>query len=200
MGMNVYALDHQSHGRSDGWREWRCNVAKFDFLIDDAIQFLREKVEGDSALPKDAPLVVLGYSMGGNVAIQCIDRVLRVDALASIKRRLSHAVLLAPLIQIKLDRKTEVLAKFNKFCLASCMPNLRFSRASSGECKFLDRWYENDALAYSGTLGRSRVSTPFKQAAWPHKTPSCFLRSSQAAPSLEWLRLCTRPPSRPGRF
>ncbi|CDJ41178.1 acylglycerol lipase, putative [Eimeria tenella] len=151
LGMNVYAMDHQSHGRSEGWRQWRCNVSKFDYLVDDGIQFLSETVCGDPQLPEDVPIVLVGYSMGGNVVIQCLGRIYACEKLLAIKSRVTQAVLLAPLIKIKLDWKTKLMLMINRSLISCWLPNLRFSRAeNSGDCPFLGWWYDKDPFTYSG--------------------------------------------------
>lgn len=171
LGMNVYAMDHQSHGRSEGWRQWRCNVSKFDYLVDDGIQFLSETVCGDPQLPEDVPIVLVGYSMGGNVVIQCLGRIYTCEKLLAIKSRVTQAVLLAPLIKIKLDWKTKLMLMINRSLISCWLPNLRFSRAeNSGDCPFLGWWYDKDPFTYSGEVGK------FQRC-------SCGVRAHCAAPA-----------------
>ncbi|PHJ23349.1 acylglycerol [Cystoisospora suis] len=74
-GLNVYALDHQSHGHSAGWNGWRCNVEKFDHFVDDAFLFLKSTVATDPLTPRSSPIYILGYSMGGNITLQTLCRV-----------------------------------------------------------------------------------------------------------------------------
>jgi lysophospholipase len=61
-GYAVHALDLRGHGKSDGTRVF---VKSYDEFMADLIQF-RARVEG--ARP-GIPLVVLGHSMGGNLAM-----------------------------------------------------------------------------------------------------------------------------------
>ncbi|KAL8443688.1 hypothetical protein Emag_005861 [Eimeria magna] len=161
LGMNVYAMDHQSHGRSEGWKQWRCNVAKFDCFVSDALQFLNEVVLNDPELPPDVPIVLLGYSMGGNVVIQTLGKIYSEEKEITLRRRVSHAVLLAPLIKIKLDRKTKILLMINRSLISCCLPNLRFSREdTSGDCPYLGWWYNKDPFTYSGAASRSLANSP----------------------------------------
>ena len=149
--MNVYAMDHQSHGRSEGWHQWRCIVSKFDYFVDDALQFLKEVVSKDPSLPADAPIILLGYSMGGNVVIQTLGRIYSGDRELALRKRVNQAVLLAPLIRIKLDWATQVMVRINRSLISCWLPNLRFSRAdNSGDCPFLGWWYSRDPFTYSG--------------------------------------------------
>ncbi len=61
-GLAVHALDHRGHGRSDGKRAF---VRSYDELADDLMMF-RRHVE---AQHPGRPLIVLGHSMGGNLAV-----------------------------------------------------------------------------------------------------------------------------------
>ncbi|KAL8437462.1 hypothetical protein ACSSS7_000934 [Eimeria intestinalis] len=153
-------MDHQSHGRSDGWKQWRCNVAKFDCFVDDALQFLNEVVLNDPELPPDVPIVLLGYSMGGNVVIQTLSKIYGEEKEITLRRRVSHAVLLAPLIKIKLDKKTKILLMINRSLISCCLPNLRFSRDdTSGDCPYLSWWYNKDPFTYSGRTKSRMVAS-----------------------------------------
>lgn len=142
-------MDHQSHGRSEGWRQWRCNVSKFDRFVNDAIQFLSE-VMADPNLPQDIPIILLGYSMGGNVVIQTLGRIFSSEKEFALRNRVNEAVLLAPLMKIKLDVKTQTLLMINRSFISCWLPNLRFSRAENSDCPYLLWWYDKDPFTYSG--------------------------------------------------
>ena len=58
----VHALDHRGHGKSEGKRTF---VKSYDEFMTDLVQF-RSSVE---AQHPGVPLVVLGHSMGGNLAV-----------------------------------------------------------------------------------------------------------------------------------
>ncbi|KFH07063.1 putative phospholipase [Toxoplasma gondii MAS] len=159
LGFNVYAIDHQSHGRSAGWREWRCNVETFDHLVDDAVLFIKSVVAADPMTPDSVPIYVLGYSMGGNITIQTLARIFadQSEEGKQLQSRVKAAVLLAPMLRILFDRKTEFLAKINRHIISCCVPNLRLGRSSGDEAyAYLDRWYEKDPYAYSGSA-KSRM-------------------------------------------
>ncbi|HSJ90613.1 MAG TPA: lysophospholipase [Ilumatobacter sp.] len=61
-GYAVHALDHRGHGRSSGTRAF---VTSYDEFLRDLHQF-RRMVEHEHA---GLPLVLLGHSMGGNIAM-----------------------------------------------------------------------------------------------------------------------------------
>jgi alpha-beta hydrolase superfamily lysophospholipase len=62
LGYAVYALDHRGHGRSDGER---CHVDRFDQFVAD-LELFRRTVR--SAQPT-GPLILIGHSMGGAIAL-----------------------------------------------------------------------------------------------------------------------------------
>lgn len=176
LGANVYAMDHQSHGRSEGWRQWRCIVEKFDYFVNDALQFLNEVVMKDPTLPPNAPIVLLGYSMGGNVVIQTLGRIFGDEKELALRDRVNQAVLLAPLIKIKLDFKTELLVKINRSLISCCLPNLRFSHeGSGGDCPYLDWWYSLDPFTYSGMELHSSCEMVRRSVHAASKFTLCFL-------------------------
>jgi acylglycerol lipase len=61
-GCAVYAIDHRGHGQSAGKRAY---VKQYDEFMVDLVQF-RAHV---TALQPEVPLIVLGHSMGGNLAM-----------------------------------------------------------------------------------------------------------------------------------
>ncbi|HET7274602.1 MAG TPA: alpha/beta hydrolase [Longimicrobiaceae bacterium] len=62
--VNVYALDHRGHGRSDGRRG---HVDSFQQYLEDFERFRRTIL---SSLPSGIPLFLLGHSLGGLIAIR----------------------------------------------------------------------------------------------------------------------------------
>ena len=64
-GYSVYALDHRGHGRSQGPRG---HVGRFGEFVTD-LHALRVRIEEEH---KEAPLVLVGHSMGGLIAIHYV--------------------------------------------------------------------------------------------------------------------------------
>ena len=60
-GFAVYALDHRGHGRSPGRR---ANIERFSYLVTD----FSTSIGRSSRQHPDAPVFVLGHSMGGAIA------------------------------------------------------------------------------------------------------------------------------------
>jgi acylglycerol lipase len=66
-GVDVYALDHHGHGRSDGMP--RGYAEKIDHYVEDLIEYvglIRSRYDGDGKSPP--PLILMGQSMGGLIA------------------------------------------------------------------------------------------------------------------------------------
>lgn len=61
-GFGVHTLDHRGHGKSDGKRAY---LKSYDEFMGDLVQF-RSIVESEHP---GKPLIVLGHSMGGNLAV-----------------------------------------------------------------------------------------------------------------------------------
>lgn len=66
-GYAVYALDHRGHGRSGGPR---ANIERFSYLVTDLSSFIGRAQREHP----DAPLFLLGHSMGGAIALACAMR------------------------------------------------------------------------------------------------------------------------------
>ena len=60
----VYALDHRGHGRSGGPR---ANIERFDYAVSDLGSFLGRA----QRLHPGLPVVLMGHSMGGAIALGC---------------------------------------------------------------------------------------------------------------------------------
>lgn len=71
LGMSVYSMDHQGHGRSEGERLW---VDKFADYVDDYQDFIEENEAAleKRGVSKDLPRIIIGHSMGGHIAIRVI--------------------------------------------------------------------------------------------------------------------------------
>ncbi|UKJ99963.2 hypothetical protein MACK_000029 [Theileria orientalis] len=86
MGYNVYAMDIQSHGLSEGARELKCFAEKFDDYVDDLLQYVGIVKSGrffehgqtssdivtPAMVPRGGQYVLVGFSMGANIAVQAI--------------------------------------------------------------------------------------------------------------------------------
>ncbi|KAL8274944.1 hypothetical protein Esti_001144 [Eimeria stiedai] len=79
-GCSVYAVDMQSFGHSQGWKNRRCSVERLDHLASDVICFaehvatdLQKQVGSQSDLAAVPPLYLVGISMGGFSVVRSLE-------------------------------------------------------------------------------------------------------------------------------
>lgn len=136
-GCAVHAIDHRGHGRSGGRRVF---VKSYDEFMHDLAMF-REHVE--RAEP-GLPLVVLGHSMGGNLAMgHVLDHQDGVAGLA----------LSAPALEIGDDFSPIQLTVFR--ALARVLPGVRpqgLDATSISRDPAVVEAYRNDPLVYTGKI------------------------------------------------
>lgn len=136
-GYAVHALDHRGHGRSEGTRTF---VKRYDEFQADISQF-RDMVESEHPA---LPVVVLGHSMGGNLAMGHV-----LDHQAGVKA----LVLSGPALQLG-----DSLPKWQVGILlfiARIAPKLRpqglDSSTISRDAKVVEA-YRSDPLVYTGKI------------------------------------------------
>ncbi|CDU16365.1 hypothetical protein YYC_05061 [Plasmodium yoelii 17X] len=85
-GYSVYALDLQGHGESEAFENLRGNFSCYDDLVDDVIQYMyhiHDEISNDNQMDdtsnnivttkkKRLPMYIIGYSMGGNIALRIL--------------------------------------------------------------------------------------------------------------------------------
>jgi alpha-beta hydrolase superfamily lysophospholipase len=136
-GYAVYALDHRGHGRSSGTR---ANIERFDYLVSDLGAFIgraqREHL--------DTPVILLGHSMGGAIALGCALKYQNV---------LRALVLSAPALATG-----EALPAFKRIMvnlLSALSPNtgaLTLPAAAVSRDPEVVRAYERDPLVFHGAV------------------------------------------------
>lgn len=136
-GWAVHALDHRGHGRSGGKRVF---VRSYDEFMADLIQF-RGLVTAEHP---GTPIVVLGHSMGGNLAMgHVLDH---QDGLAGL-------VLSGPALQVGDDLNPTKIKVFS--LVAKVAPGLRpeglNADAISRDPAVVEA-YRNDPLVYTGKI------------------------------------------------
>lgn len=136
-GYGVYALDHRGHGRSSGPR---ANIERFDYLVSDLGAFIgraqREHL--------DTPVILLGHSMGGAVALGCAlkyEKVLRALVLSAPALAAGESVPALKLVLIRL------LSALSPNTGALKLPATAVSRDSA-----VVRAYESDPLVFRGGI------------------------------------------------
>ena len=136
-GIAVHALDHRGHGKSDGKRTF---VKSYDEFMKDLVQF-RAHVE---AQHPGLPLILLGHSMGGNLAVgHTLDHQAGITGLA-----LSGAAL-----QVGSDLSPGKLKMFR--LIAKVAPSFRpeglSAKAISRDPAVVSA-YQNDPLVFTGKI------------------------------------------------
>ena len=136
-GIAVHALDLRGHGKSDGKRTF---VKSYDEFMKDVVQF-RAHIEGQHP---DLPLVILGHSMGGNLAVgHTLDHQSGIAGLA-----LSGAAL-----EVGSDLSPAKLKAFR--LIAKVAPSFRPESLSADAISrdpAVVSAYRNDQLVYTGKI------------------------------------------------
>jgi len=136
-GIAVHALDHRGHGKSEGKRTF---VKSYDEFMNDLLQF-RTHIEDRHP---GVPLIVLGHSMGGNLAVgHTLDHQAGIAGLA-----LSGAAL-----QVGSDLSPGKLRAFR--LIAKIAPSFRPERLSAEAISrdpAVVSAYQNDPLVFTGKI------------------------------------------------
>lgn len=136
-GVAVHALDHRGHGKSEGKRVF---VKSYDEFMRDLVQF-RTHIEHEHP---DLPLILLGHSMGGNLAVgHTLDHQAGIAGLA-----LSGAAL-----EVGSDLSPGKLKAFK--LIARIAPGIRpeglSAEAISRDPNVVEA-YQNDPLVFTGKI------------------------------------------------
>jgi acylglycerol lipase len=136
-GYAVYAIDHRGHGRSSGRR---ANIERFDYLVSDLGIFIgRAQREHPGT-----PVILLGHSMGGAVALACAlkhYKVLRALVLSAPALAAGEAV---PAYKVWMVKLLSAIAPNTG---ALTLPAHAVSRDPA-----VVRAYESDPLVFRGSI------------------------------------------------
>lgn len=151
-GYVVYTIDHRGHGESEGPR---ANVERFGYFVDDVHRLvLRARVEHP-----DLPLLMIGHSMGGLIAVHYALR---------HQSTLVALVLSGPALQIG-DDVSPLIKKLSSV-IARVAPSLPVTPASKSPESVLSRdpvvqeLFDSDPLCYTGKV-RARMGYELMKAA-----------------------------------
>lgn len=136
-GYAVYALDHRGHGRSSGRR---ASIDKFEYLVSDLGTFVGRAQREHP----DTPVILLGHSMGGAVALACALKHHRV---------LRGLVLSAPALSA--GESVSALKLWTVKLLSAVSPNagaLKLPAAAVSRDPAVVHAYESDPLVYRGAI------------------------------------------------
>lgn len=136
-GFAVHALDHRGHGRSPGRR---ANIDRFDSVVAD----LRALIDTARDQHPGRPVILLGHSMGGAIALTFALR--SQEAIAGL-------VLSAPAVGVSADvPRLQVLAARWLSVLAPNAGVLKLPAEALSRDPMVVRAYVNDPLVYTGSI------------------------------------------------
>lgn len=142
-GFAVYAMDHRGHGRSGGPR---ANVERFDYLVSDLGTFVGRAQREHPGVP----VILLGHSMGGAIALGCA---------LKYESALRALVLSAPALAV--EEQPSRLKLLTIKALSSLRPETGVltlpARAISRDPQVV-RAYENDPLVFHGAIPARTVA------------------------------------------
>jgi alpha-beta hydrolase superfamily lysophospholipase len=136
-GYAVYAIDHRGHGHSSGHR---ANIERFEYLVSDLGVFIGRAQREHP----DTPVILLGHSMGGAVALACAlkyHKVLRGLVLSAPALAAGEALPVFKVWMVKL--------------LSAIAPNtgaLTLPAAAVSRDPAVVRAYESDPLVFRGSI------------------------------------------------
>lgn len=162
-GYVVYTIDHRGHGESDGPR---ANVERFAYFVDDVHQL----VSRARAEHPELPLLMIGHSMGGLIAVHYALR---------HQSELAALVLSGPALQIG-DDVSPVIKKLSRV-IARVAPSLPVTPASKSPESVLSRdpvvqeLFDSDPLCYTGKV-RARMGYELMKAAEDGRARAAELR------------------------
>ncbi|SCQ12905.1 alpha/beta hydrolase,putative [Plasmodium gaboni] len=103
-GYTFCGIDIQSHGLSDASRNERCFVEKFDNFVTDAVQALEIFINEWEMKNELRPIILLGSSMGGCVAIKMFEHLYEKNK--EWKKYIKGLALVSPMICVDNEKKS----------------------------------------------------------------------------------------------
>eukprot|EP00916_Digyalum_oweni_P015432 GHVL01025255.1.p1 GENE.GHVL01025255.1~~GHVL01025255.1.p1 ORF type:complete len:314 (+),score=61.16 GHVL01025255.1:33-974(+) len=150
-----YAYDHQGHGLSDGWNNYRGSVKHFDDFADDLIQF-HYLIKNENN--KKLPIYWLGESMGGCVVATATAKI--CDQNENLP---DGIIMVAPMLSVdNIKAKTEnrILLPISTV-LANTVPNMQLVKIQRNEMfPEIQKELDDDPLTYKG--GKIRANLAFE--------------------------------------
>ena len=136
-GFAVYALDHRGHGRSGGPR---ANIERFDYVVSDLGAFVGRAQRYHPGLP----VILLGHSMGGAIALGCA---------LKYENALRALVLSAPALAVA--EEPPLFKRLTVRMLSSLRPDagvMKIAARAISRDSSVVRAYESDPLVFHGAI------------------------------------------------
>lgn len=136
-GFAVYALDHRGHGRSGGAR---ANIERFDYVVSDLGAFVGRAQRHHPGLP----VILLGHSMGGAIALGCA---------LKYEKALRALVLSAPALAVA--EEPSMFKRLTVRMLASLRPDagvMKIAARAISRDSSVVRAYESDPMVFHGAI------------------------------------------------
>mmetsp|Transcript_14042 Transcript_14042/g.30500 ORF Transcript_14042/g.30500 Transcript_14042/m.30500 type:complete len:377 (+) Transcript_14042:95-1225(+) len=145
-GVDVYALDHQGHGLSEGERGY---IAQYADFLDDAEDYCNNCISDYGGQGKALPIFLIGQSMGANIASHVALR------LKGSGHQVAGLVLTSPAFGVDMNMVLKVQDFFGAF-LQKVAPKAQLVDAVRPEDLSRDpeevEKYRNDPLVHHGNL------------------------------------------------
>ncbi|SOV20373.1 alpha/beta hydrolase,putative [Plasmodium sp. gorilla clade G2] len=110
-GYTFCGIDNQSHGLSEASRNERCFVEDFENFVADAVQALEIFVNEWKAKNELRPIIIMGASMGGCIAVKMFERI--YEEKKEWRKYIKGLALISPMMSI--EKQTSSL--FNKLLI-----------------------------------------------------------------------------------
>jgi acylglycerol lipase len=146
-GFAVHAVDHRGHGRSGGAR---ANIQRFDYVVSDLGTFVGRAQRQHPG----APVILLGHSMGGAIALACA---------LKYENALRALVLSAPALAI--TEAPSLLKQLMVNTLSSLRPDAGVMTIPAGAISRdpeVVRDYRSDPLVFHGAIPARTVAELLK--------------------------------------
>ncbi|KAL8442593.1 hypothetical protein Emed_007249 [Eimeria media] len=167
-GCSVYAVDLQSFGHSQGWKNRRCSVERLDHLASDVVCFaehvaadLQKQVDSQGEAAAARPLYLVGISMGGFSVIRSLElmgkanhwllRAADGSSEADKRPRLLGCVALAPMLSVEKASAgafNKVAAKMGS-TFSRLTPHMGIAKLPGARLRWIDEQKNEDPLVTS---------------------------------------------------
>ncbi|SBS86106.1 PST-A protein [Plasmodium ovale curtisi] len=162
---SFFGIDNQSHGLSEGVKNYRCYIEDFNNFVSDTIQALEILINEWKEKNELKPIIIMGLSMGGCIALKTLEAIFRFNK--EWKSYVKSLVLISPMISLgkqknKISNRLLISAtKFLKYFFPLLPVNVK---ESNGMYPWIKHDSEIDPYQYCGPI-RVRIAAECVSAA-----------------------------------